>query len=393
MRVRASPLAASAGREHLTREDLCQGVEAVHSAIEDLTVSFRFDFVNAPANNLHARSHKTIAVKGDKTYLAHEYGATSPDGEERRYQTEAAYNGKRSTYHLAGDKRAYCVVQRMKETQTQGSGFFDLMLLNAPRPDLAATGNADQNLVSLLRCENSRLREFLEDVNGQPCHVVDLVDPRSQNVAMTVWIDTERGFLPLQQAYYGGPDHQTPLMEFAIEEAIETLPGLWFPVLGRKKIHPLAGMPLYQETFEQVLEVDGWREGKPALAVNTALPDEFFDLWKRLPLGTTLVDLDINVYWTVGGKDFAAFADSLEPVVARYDLPVPERAGVHAPAQPAGPAADTAAGDPPDPPGPAQQHPSRNSRWGLCALLLALGLLSLLVVNVRPFRATHAERP
>ncbi|UCG49647.1 MAG: hypothetical protein JSU94_07670 [Phycisphaerales bacterium] len=319
---------ASQSREPavLTKDEMLHGLRAARSGIEDLTVSFSFNFVNPPAGNLHARSHKTISVKGEKTCLDHVYGAAR-QYDDRSFQTQAAYNGKRSTFHSVDQRKAYVGIKRMHETDTQGSGFFDIMLLNPPRPEVAAAGNADQNLESLLSAEHSRLRRDMETVDGRACHVVDMIDPRSGQRSMTVWIDCERGFLPLRQLYYGGPERADILMELSIEKAVEVREGLWMAVCGRKKTHPLPGVPQLDRPFEMVLEVDGWREGKPALAVNSGLSDEYFDLWKRLPLGTTLMDLDTELYWTVGGEDFEGFAQSFESVLADQNLPVPERAG------------------------------------------------------------------
>jgi hypothetical protein len=39
---------------------------------------------------------------------------------------------------------------------------------------------------------------------------------------------------------------------------------------------------------EYILEVDGWKEGHPSIAVNAGIKDDYFDLWKHLPVGTRL---------------------------------------------------------------------------------------------------------
>lgn len=311
----------------ISKEDILFAVEALQSRMRDLTVSFSFNASKPPPGSLHARYHMRAVVKGSKTYFDHEYGQ-HPANEYRTYSTEIAYNGERTTIHDVRSGVASAVMEKAGETQTQGKGFFDLMLLNPPRKNYP--GRSDQSLISLLKSKYSRLRENIEMVDGHPCYVINLYQPKiaglsqSKRPSMTVWLDRNRGFLPLRSVYYSKPDFEQVVMEFFIEEAVEAGEGLWFAVKGRKKVNPVHdGI----DTGEYVLEVDGWQDSNPAIAVNTGVKDEFFDLWKHLPPGTELWDKDADITWTVGGMDFEAAAETFDILLQEAELPVPERSG------------------------------------------------------------------
>jgi hypothetical protein len=299
----------------MSKEEIRFAVDALQSRIRDLTVSFRFDAVKPPPGSLHARFHMHAVVKEGKTYFDFEYGRDLA----RTFRREVAYNGKRTTIHDVAAGLASVGVEKQAETQTQGRGFFDLMLLNPPRRNYQ--GRHDQSLVSLLKSQGSRLRERLETVNGHPCFVIDLYQGEVERPSMTVWLDRDRGLLPLRSIYREQPDFERIAMECLIEEAIEVEEGLWLAVKGRKTVNPARGI----DAGEYVLQVDHQTDGSFAVSVNSGITDEFFDLWKHLPLGTRLRDKDTGIAWTVGGTDFEGLAEAFETSMKNMDVSVPER--------------------------------------------------------------------
>jgi hypothetical protein len=328
----------AAGPATLGLADLRELAAATRSRIEDLSVSYSFNAVKGPMDPDYRghRYHAEVVVKGAKLYLSTASGAHEKYGQPL-LRRQAAYNGKRSIHYVQPARSAGITGGRSREATTKGEAFFDLMLLNPPDKD--GHGVADQNLLSLLGSDRARLRERLEPVDGRLCHVVDLVRPRDPRIRLTVWLDAQRGCLPLRQRYFGGQDLQTVTIEFEVLEAIELRDGLWFPIEATKKVRWPHNPPDAPWVAEHILSVDSKPDGTRAIAANSGVPDEFFDLWKRLPPGTYVADMDVGASWTVGGSDLEALAGELTELVDGVALPVPERSADQQPAQPLQPLA------------------------------------------------------
>ncbi len=381
----AGQLPSDARRAFLSKGEILVAVEAIRSRIEDLSVHFSSDALKAPASFMGNRFHETAVIKGDKTYFDREFGA-APEHDKMLFRREVAFNGKRSTMHHVNSGIASVHSKRERETKTQGSEYFDLMLLNSPRPD--GDGVSDQNLVSLLKSDRSHVREEMQAVNGHFCHVIDLVDPIFNRTRLTVWLDADRGFLPIKQVYYGGKGLQQVTIEFVIEEAVELQEGMWFAVRGFKRARPAAeAIPEGRWQVVRPIKVDGVEEGTPAIAVNTGVEDEFFDLWKSLPLGTTLQDMDVGVFWTIGGDDFEGLADTLGSVLDGMEMPIPERSKVQGDVRQA---RDPGQAESAEPGGPVETGtlvtPLFQTGLLLAAAVVVLGLAVAVVVRRRRTR-------
>lgn len=288
-------------RATMTLEDLLDGVEMRDSVVRDLTVSYRYDYdENDPVHeNGIMRTHQTITTKGELFLLDQErwsYPPADPNGVVFHY----SYDGRFSTSHLVGLGQAHISDRRTLATETQGQEFFNMMMLNEPRLETVNGGVDDQSLISLLRNPNARLRPVLEEVDGHMTHVVEVIGEYSGELALVVWIDPERGYLPLRQQFYRGGELS---MEFVIEEAaqvwnqaqVET----WYVTKGRKWVAAIPGILGMEEDSNWVLEVDGWDTDEPQIFTNTDPGDEEFRIWQNLPVGTLLVHMDSRMMWTV----------------------------------------------------------------------------------------------
>jgi len=297
---------------YLTKKDLLAGVEALRSEISDLTVSYSFNAIK-PIDNPNywgVLTHQVAVVKGDKTYQDYQYGPAAQFGIKFRKQT--TYNGTRSasyTFNTTG--MAGIRTKRDDETRTQGWAFFDFMLLN----DLHS-----QNLASILRSGSSSLRAKLENIDGRRCHVVDVVSPGRR---MTIWIDADRGFLPIRHTYLS--DRMGAVMQFDIQDAVEVAKGHWMVVRGTKKSRSVEPKDPNLWEYESILEVDGLAAGTPEIRINSGVADEFFDLWNRLPPGTLVSDMDAQKTWRVGGTDLNQLKSAAEPATQNAEVQVPER--------------------------------------------------------------------
>jgi hypothetical protein len=314
--IAAFPVKAEPTDTVLSLEDIVAGVDALQSQIEDLSVEFSFNAIKEDPKNLGYRSHMRVTVKGERIDYDHVYGA-SPAVSAKVFAKEIAFNGKQTTSYLKNFGTAAVSVERSREASTKGMGFFDLMLLNRPQTVLPSIG--DQNLSSLLKLPDARLRQKMEVVDGHLCHVVDVKQPGS--VSVTVWIDCVRGFLPMRHVWFA--PSAKPDMEFSIEEAAEVAHGFWFATRGRKLLH--ADGRMIKGECEWRLVVDTDAAGKPKISVNAGIENNFFDIWRRLPSGTLLVDKQANRATAVGDKDYQAMVQNLEIDLASADLSIPER--------------------------------------------------------------------
>jgi hypothetical protein len=378
--IAAFPVKAEPTDTVLSLEDIVAGVDAFQSQIEDLSVEFSFNAVKEEdPGNLFYRSHMRVTVKGERVDYHHEYGA-SPAVSAKVFAKEIAFNGKQTTSYLKNFGTAAVSVERSREASTKGMGFFDLMLLNRPQTVLPSIG--DQNLSSLLKLPDARLRQKMEVVDGHLCHVVDVKQPGSGKISVTVWIDCVRGFLPMRHVWFAPPEYAKPDMEFSIEEAAEVAHGFWFATRGRKLLH--ADGRMIERECEWQLVVDTDAAGKPKISVNRGIENDFFDIWRRLPPGTLLVDKQANRFTTVGGKDYQAMVQSLEINLASADLSSPERGTDRQPTSARIVSGALAA------PTPASGTPAaRGTSFWLWSALGALVGLGFLIWAIRR-RASHA---
>lgn len=298
----------------LSLGELALCVEAARSQISDLSVSFRFDASAAPANQLFARSHRTVSVKGSKIFSDHEYGAMA-EYESGTYRVTASFDGLRTSSYLAHMRRASFIAAREDIATTKGMGFFDIMMWNPCSTD--KHGYHDMDLHSVLVSSLSSVRPFLEDIDGHACLVVDQRDTAGGAVTFSAWIDPARGFLPIQQRWAFAANGRT-IMEFFIHEAQEVHPGLWVPMRGRKINYMLPGVPECDRQVEYTLEVDGFEAGQPAVTVNSGLQDDAFDVIASLPPGVKVYDRDGDRSWIVAGRDFKKMGESFDMQLANY---------------------------------------------------------------------------
>ena len=286
----------------LSRDELMAIVEARTKKVKDLQVTFDTVAVK-PSPGMVARSRTTIVAKGSKTYIDNYY-SDDPNATTHQFRRVAAFNGKRSTICHPRDASATVESTRSRETDTQGYRFFDLNLLNAPEAsrgykkasltrrfgDLLARGGRgrdDQSLLSLLGNSRSKVRPLLEKIGDRSCHVVDCD-------SLTVWLDAERGCVPLRQIFHDERNPKLTVLVFLVRKVYEVAPGFWVATRGRKFNVLTPGAALLTGTNENIILVPGWESASPAIRVNAGVPERFFDLWQSLPPGTTLWDQDSN---------------------------------------------------------------------------------------------------
>jgi hypothetical protein len=266
----------------LTKEQLLEIVTAQEDGIEDLSVSYTFD--QGEGSAIRFIRHAFV-IKGEKFYT-HETTDSSVNGRTRQREREYAFNGEVSTRYVA--EEGIAVVTNDPERTRRGfQTYLDAMLMRPPMYGKRAVGSL--SLVAYLTTEYSTLHDELETVDGRACHVLD-VGSGSEPLTR-IWLDAARGCLPVRQVWYG-PDRKIGI-DIRIMDAVEAAPGQWFATRVTRKFTAklpasLGGGGQEGAMPDQVLEVDGVAEGAPNIKVNSGVPDEFFDLMKRVPAGTEL---------------------------------------------------------------------------------------------------------
>jgi hypothetical protein len=164
------------------------------------------------------------------------------------------------------------------------------------------------------------MRPTLEEVGGHWCHVVDLPTDSGVGNMVSVWIDTDRGFLPVRQVQFAGAMGQHVLATLEIQEAVQLESGLWVPVRGRKSIGVVPGIAQLAAASEVVFSVDRNAEGRYLVEVNAAVDDSLFDLREHLPPGFRVFDLRTRETWIAATGEYEKVGSTLKTVIANAPL-------------------------------------------------------------------------
>jgi hypothetical protein len=151
------------------------------------------------------------------------------------------------------------------------SALWGVMMLGEPQPD--GLGIDDASLVSLLN--RGTVRDQLEFVGETPCHVVDAYYEGVRYA--TVWLDVERGMLPLKRVGYGRDGNVSSAVTVASVVFLEA-EQVWLPESWQTEMH-VRGETLRTHT---VIEPE-------SVKINPPVSDEDFRPW--FPPGTIVSDL------------------------------------------------------------------------------------------------------
>ncbi|NOG54897.1 MAG: hypothetical protein HND57_11320 [Planctomycetes bacterium] len=329
-----SAAALGQNRATFTKEELLKEALERHDAIAAIDVTFTCDQISGPTEQVMPDGH---VAAGAAVYQRQRI-VFSEDGFLNENETQGdlsmndrianrwvSYNGVVACLYTPGsdprhpdlavtsDPPDYANERKLApELRTYGVEFFDMQLLNPSRPD--GTGESDMSLLSLLSAKTAVVRESTEVVDGHECHVVDLLDPseRSNQIAMTVWVDAQRSCLPIRHVHYIRFDDETvePMAEYQVLAAAEVEPGVWMGTKGYKHVfqtRSLTGIP----EREWEIEVDTDESRSLLLAVNHKVDPGMYELWDRVPPGTSCVMIDTQEQWI-------AKADDIESIAAEF---------------------------------------------------------------------------
>lgn len=287
----------------ITKNELIAEIQRRRAAIESLDVEFAFYAVGEVPTHALQLDMRSVVLEGDKVRIDRTYRIGGVDGGET-YSTSASFDGARGWGYQAVNQIAYTRQDgQIPLIELEGSGFFDLILWY---PDSVTRGEGlhVNDLLSMLDSPHSVVSEEFDVIDGFLVYVVEL-RPADQLIGR-IWIDPNRGYLPVRQVYYSGP---FPTVELRILETVQFANDVWLPVLGERVTEP---NPDREELFRGL-----WFEMKvkedargPLLKVNEGVDNGIFDLSRTFPPRTTAIDLDRNRLWKVSAHDYSASADA-----------------------------------------------------------------------------------
>jgi hypothetical protein len=284
----------------LSIAQLHEEVAISRSGVIDLEVDFTFAAAEALQLGLIA-DHRLVLISGDRLWMEREY-LLGDGGEPRSFFTGTSIDGQVGWGYQQINRRAYTqATGDLPLIDTEGSGFFDLMMWY-PCSQIRGQGPHGMDLLSILASPQARVREQLEELNGSPCHVVDVVNPSTAQIGVSIWLDGARGFLPVLQHH---DVNDGGLLELEMIETIETAADVWLPVRGERR---WSGGPTQPDatTYSMVVATDA--HGLAHAYTNQGLPDDRFDYSTSLPPGTLISNLDTGAFWVATGDDYRSMA-------------------------------------------------------------------------------------
>jgi hypothetical protein len=218
----------------LTLEELIAAVRESRAALSEIDVEYSFNVLEGPEG---AITHNSVHVhyRDGKVIIDHWYGLNA----ERLFHRVSGYDGEvrwmwgpntggailfTKTPEQAGERR-------LANVTTEGTGLFDLMRWYPCQQARFGTPH-HYDLLVMLKAGHYGVREGFEYLGDSRCIVVDWICQDTVCTgATTIWIDPDRGYLPILQRHYGGP---RLTMEMRIDEAAEVVPGVWIPTKGTR---------------------------------------------------------------------------------------------------------------------------------------------------------------
>jgi hypothetical protein len=153
----------------------------------------------------------------------------------------------------------------------QMSALWGVMMLGEPQP--GGLGSDDASLVSLLN--RGTVRDQLEFVGETPCHVVDAFYEGVRYA--TVWLDVERGLLPMKRVGYGRDGNVSSAVTVDSVVFLEA-EQVWLPESWQTEFQAMG------ETLRSYTVVV-----PESVKINPPVSDEHFRRW--FPPGTIVSDL------------------------------------------------------------------------------------------------------
>jgi hypothetical protein len=151
---------------------------------------------------------------------------------------------------------------RQLRTSPDIQEFLNINLLALPLPEKGTMPS--RSVVAALSSPWASVRENSEEIDGHACWVVDWRHPSSNDVLISLWLDSERGCIPLKQVVPGPLSYQAT-------KVVEALPQVWIITEATRVLTGENGTKVEGHVVVQSDET-----GKPRLAVNGQIDPSVF---------------------------------------------------------------------------------------------------------------------
>lgn len=280
--VATTLVALPAHADTLTKGELFAGVADARQALADgFEVSFVFESDGSRPEGMIGYRRGTVAVRDGEILMESHAGLNAYDVKFKA----SSFDGTHSWRYQSFDTKAVAKAgPEHHQVYTETTGFFELMAW-FPCREIRTGAPHPLDLESILASPASEVRPETETIDGRELHVVDVAAEHGDFVRRTLWIDVERGYLPVIHESYRAPDGgDSPelTMAWTITKAHEIVDGTWIPVEGTKEI-------VGAETNTMLVEADG--DGYAATA-QPEFSEDHFNYSTHLPQGGKVVYLD-----------------------------------------------------------------------------------------------------
>ena len=271
-----------------TKEKLVADIQAARASIKDLSVSSIARVTEGAIPEAYPNFRVTVVLKGPKVYLDEQL---SRDDGQQLARTNC-YDGTRTT--IIAPERSGAIQAGLAGDQWLMSRHFFILNMYDP------ITNHSGDLLKFVQSPLMQIHAQIELLDKHPCVVVDHVMPGTKEVTETVWLDADRGYLPIQHIIHNG---KNPRIQYQLGEATKVTDSMWFATDGLMQVFPRdkddKDIP---KTMKTIMRVESTTEGW-ALKVNQGIADAFFALPARVPVGTKLWDMQSGKTWIVGFND------------------------------------------------------------------------------------------
>jgi hypothetical protein len=285
-------------------EEIIAAVSAARESIHEFDAKYTFRRIKGGGNAVDRETHHFRYLNG-MVHLNRAY--SFPDG-DAVWEWDFGFDGDvlwskpkaRSSMSIGTHASAD---QIGLDTET---GAFTNLMLWFPCHEARYGELHLRDLLSMLASDDAVVRPEKEWVGDAHCVVVEFGDAYGKD--FTVWLDPERGYLPVLQRSFGAIDY-----ELRIDEAAEVAPGVWMPMVGTRLVGAHPDVPELPVPSEFRMEVE-------FVSVNAGvLQPSDFEYMNWVVPGTTVIDHDTGETWIASARDYS---EATDVVLARATVPI-----------------------------------------------------------------------
>lgn len=280
MSIAATPCVAAGSTEQAPpREEMLQRLLDARAGITSIELSFfAVGDPPPPAGIIHERVH--FAAQSDRIRTDLQRRIETEPGLELDLERLSSYDGEVYQSYTSTSRQSVSSFDFVDDDfDMSRSTLFNFMRFYPSRSVLHGVLHPS-DLVELLSSSTTFVRPDIEMLDQHPCVVIDIHPEIAPDVRTeTLWLDLERGLLPLRQTGYlsdGGV-----FVERTIDDAIQVGPDVWFPIAATH-VFPAGVTPLAPEGARYIFVVDSDAEG-PIARINHHIPDSHFRAEQDFP--------------------------------------------------------------------------------------------------------------